>query len=140
MMRSVATQADDVAAVDRATGVGDPVVLAAAALRLVAPVGLDEAVLLEAAVGRVQRRFLDLVVAAGGIADRLVDLEAVPVAAAQHAEHDRVGVPAQQIGCERVVLCHGKYCITSSTCSRKCMRIACVIPVADDGRMPRPAA
>jgi hypothetical protein len=36
----------------RAAGVGDPVVLAAAALRLVAPVGLDQSVLLQTAVGR----------------------------------------------------------------------------------------
>ena len=67
----------DVVAVDGPSGVGDAVVLAAAALGLVAPVGLDEAVLEQAAVARVERRLLDLVGAAGGIPDRLVDLEAV---------------------------------------------------------------
>src|SRR5690606_6018886 len=85
-------------------GIRDAVVLAATALGLVAPVGLDEAVFLEAPVGGVQCGLLDLVLSSGGGADRLVDLEAVNVAATQHAEHDRVGVAAGEVSGEGVTL------------------------------------
>src|SRR6185369_14155231 len=114
----------DVAPVDGATGVGDPVVLAAAALTLVTPVRLDEAVLGEAAVRRVEGRLLDLVAPAGGVPDPFEDLKAVPVVTAQHGQHDRLGVAAQEVGREHVdlrrgiapdVLNHERYYIRYST-------------------------
>src|SRR5258706_6736615 len=78
-----------VVAVDGPAGVGDAVVLSPSTLGLVAPVRLDEAVLQKAPVARVQRRLLDFIRAAGRVADRLEDLEAVALAPTQHGQHDR---------------------------------------------------
>jgi len=115
--------------------VSDRVIAAPGAAAFAAPVGTDEAAGLQTPESRIERRFIELIAVIGQPPDIAVDLIAVAVPFLQKPQNDRIGMAADDVGCDGSHALISPFFNGCSDCSLRYLACQC----RDQNKSGRPA-